>query len=513
MNPLDTFLPVHPEGESDSTAESALAVDTFGGRIHVEWDPQAAVTPMGQLSFFIEFLKTAELFDPWVAECPLEYRSPNAPAKRDVLGTIFLSVLAGHKRYAHISSIRCDTVNPGLLGMKKVVSEDSVRRSFLHAGEHACAEWQRRHLQRCCDLLLYEPWILDIDTTVKPLYGRQEGAVVGYNPHKPGRPSHVYHTYFIANLRLILDVEVQPGNQTASSFSRPGLFEFIDRLDPEARPAFIRGDIAFGNEGTMKEAEDRSQRYLFKLRRTNKVKQLVEEVFDRTDWAYAGQGWEGVEDKLMLSGWSRERRVIVLRRELKEELLLENKSATGQLELAFVETLDPVKKYEYAVYVTSLSDGIVTISQHYRDRGDAENPFDELKNQWGWGGFTTYDIHRCQVMARHTALIYNWWSIFVRLAIPDRHAEAITSRPLLLHAIGKQTRHSGQTHLTITSTHRSSKRIRKVLKYLSAFCRFLRESAEQLDWATRWRIILSRVFVQFLRGRLLRAPKLIESSP
>ncbi len=31
-----------------------LAVDTFGARVHVEWDPQAAVTPLGQLAFFIE---------------------------------------------------------------------------------------------------------------------------------------------------------------------------------------------------------------------------------------------------------------------------------------------------------------------------------------------------------------------------------------------------------------------------------------------------------------------------
>ena len=46
--------------------------------------------------------------------------------------------------------------------------------------------------------LLDAPWILDIDTTVKPLYGKQEGAVVSYNPRKPGRPSHSYHTYLMA---------------------------------------------------------------------------------------------------------------------------------------------------------------------------------------------------------------------------------------------------------------------------------------------------------------------------
>ena len=49
-------------------------------------------------------------------------------------------------------------------------------------------------------------WILDVDTTVKPLYGRQEGAVVGYNPKKPRRPSHCYHTYSMAGTRLVFDV-------------------------------------------------------------------------------------------------------------------------------------------------------------------------------------------------------------------------------------------------------------------------------------------------------------------
>ena len=48
---------------------------------------------------------------------------------------------------------------------------------------------------------------------VKLLYGHQEGAVVGYNPKKPGRPSHAYHTYTIAELRLVLDVEVAAGNE------------------------------------------------------------------------------------------------------------------------------------------------------------------------------------------------------------------------------------------------------------------------------------------------------------
>ncbi len=169
-----------------------------------------------------EFLKLGGLFDPWVGDCPLTLRSPNAPAKRDVLGTLLRAILAGHQRYAHITALRGDGVNAALLGMRRVMSEDSVRRALAKIDEAAGVEWLQRHLDYTVRPLLGEPWILDVDTTVKPLYGRQEGAVVGYNPHKPGRPSHTYHTYAIAELRLMLEVEVQAGNQHASKYSAPG---------------------------------------------------------------------------------------------------------------------------------------------------------------------------------------------------------------------------------------------------------------------------------------------------
>ena len=67
--------------------KETIALDTFGGRVHVEWDPDAAVTPLGQLPFFIEFLKVSGLFDAWVDDCPLSYQSNNASAKREVLAT------------------------------------------------------------------------------------------------------------------------------------------------------------------------------------------------------------------------------------------------------------------------------------------------------------------------------------------------------------------------------------------------------------------------------------------
>lgn len=72
---------------------------------------------------------------------------------------------------------------------------------------------------------------------------------------------------------------------------------------------------------------------------------------------------------------------------------------------------------------------MITILQYYRDRADCENYFDEIKNQWGWRGYTTRNLTSCRFMSRIIALIYNWWTLFVRLANPGNHWEAITSRP------------------------------------------------------------------------------------
>ena len=193
MTPIETTRLAHPAGEQPWVEEFSATAETFAGRVHVEWDNSGHVTTLGQLPFFTEYLKQGGLFDGWVADCPLTFSSPNAASKRDLLGTVLLSILSGHNRYAHITTLRCDAVNPRLLGMKKVVSEDAVRRGLAKLDEAAGLVWLRTHLDYCSSPLLSEPWVLDIDSTIKPLYGSQEGARVGYNPHKPGRPSHCYH--------------------------------------------------------------------------------------------------------------------------------------------------------------------------------------------------------------------------------------------------------------------------------------------------------------------------------
>jgi hypothetical protein len=94
------------------------------------------------------------------------------------------------------------------------------------------------------------------------------------------------------------------------------------------------------------------------------------------------------------------------------------------------------------------------------------------------------------MMTLFVALVYNWWSLFVRLSTPNRHDEAITSRPLLLHAIGRKTSHSNQSTLTLTSLHAKASIIQAAMKAVTGFLHSIRSIAEQLTPAERWRRIL-----------------------
>lgn len=505
---------IHPESETQIISlegkNELMELDTFGGKLHVEWDNDAAVTSIGQLSFFIQFLKLGGRFESWINDCPLTYLSNNAPKKTNLLGSLLLSILSGHTRYSHMGRLMGDKVNTELLGMTKVVSDDSASRGLKRIDEAEGATWLQKHLLSSYQPLLNLPWILDADVTIKPIYGKQEGAVVGYNPKKPGRPSHTYHTYMIANLRIVLDVEVQAGDESHSKHSLPGLLRLLDCLPAEQRPEFVRGDCDFGNDTIMSELEERKQGYLFKLKKTPKTREMINKNHCTGKWIKFNDGFEAKESAVQLHGWEQARRVVLVRRRLSttQELAAEH-TRLGQLELEFLDATENIKLFEYAVLVTNLESEVISIVQHYRDRADCENYFDEIKNQWGWGGFTTQKLSACKLMGRIIALIYNWWTLFVRLANPDNHLEAITSRPLLLSSVGRLTQSGRQKKLTMSSQHGKADKAKHMCKRVYDFFNQLKQIAPQLTSEERWKMILLKVMEAFLSKIKLKPDKLL----
>ena len=505
MNESQELGRAHPQGEEkveEREYPGPHRVRTPGGSVEVRWEEESGMSMQGPLVYFLEFLVETKLWERLVATCPLIYTSPNAPSKQEILGTILFSVLNGHRRYAHITGMRGDGAMASLLGIERFRSEDSVRRAFEKQDEEALTLWMDRSLNETFEALLEQEWVMDVDATVKTLYGKQEEARVGYNPVKPGRPSHVYHAMLFTEAKLILNVDVQAGNQTASLYGQDSLWGWLEARERRHWPTLVRGDCGHGNEQMMAGCEERGLPYLFKLKQSKGVSTLVQRLSraagDRALWQTAGQGWEGCEQRLQLQGWSRARRVLVLRRKLERRPVSEA-AAGAQLSLpGLVVELQQGEWYEHAVLVTSWEEkDVLAIAQLYRDRGDAENQFDELKNQWGWRGYSTADLKRSQLMARLVALIFNWWSIYTRLATGGRHGEAITTRPLLQQGVARQTTHANQKRITISSMHAKAKQIANLLVSFSSWLRQLILDAEQFTAAARWALILRRIFQDF----------------
>ncbi|MDZ7897752.1 MAG: hypothetical protein U5N85_06945 [Arcicella sp.] len=92
------------------------------------------------------------------------------------------------------------------------------------------------------------------------------------------------------------------------------------------------------------------------------------------------------------------------------------------------------------------------------------------------------------------ALIYNWWSLFVRLASPEARREAITSRPWLMSSVGRRTEHAGQTTITLTGLHAHFDKARAALMRVSAQLQaWVAQTTEQFNPQTVWRLICEHI--------------------
>jgi hypothetical protein len=183
-----------------------------------------------------------------------------------------------------------------------------------------------------------------------------------------------------------------------------------------------RGDSGLGHEAVMAwhEAGPARARYLFKLKLTANVRRALH-ALPETAWQGPGAAgvWQVAEARVRLHGWTCERRVVFARKLQGQTPAL----AQGQFWQAV--------KHELAAYVTNLDEPTANawqVQALYRERADAENVFDELKNQWGFNGFCARSRRVRALAARLLLRVDNLWSLFVRLLEPSRPIEAAGSR-------------------------------------------------------------------------------------
>lgn len=492
-------------------AAPARTIDALGGEFDCRWNDTTPLSTGAHNALMSAFLKAGGVFDRLVESCPLRLTSPNAPTNRETLGTVIVGMLNGSSRYRHFDALAGDAVTAEAFGLRRLMSCDSVRRNLKAIPEKEGLEWIWNENLRLAEPLLDQDYILDLDPTVKPVYGHQEGAEFGHNPQKPGRPSHCYHTLCIAKLRLVLGVAVHAGSETSGIHSTAMLDRFLGWLSGRLRPKLVRGDVGFGNEAVIACCEANRVPYLFKVRRTRLVKGLFRlHLANPSAWRDAGEGWQCADTGLLLNGWSRRRRVLLMRRPVeqkprrrKDPPRREFHALLPGLELVTVNDETYSDGYEWHALVTDLGYDPRAVSRLYRERGDCENVFDEMKNQWGWGGFVTQDMKRTAIAAGLSALVANCWNIFCRLHGDGSHQEAVTTRRRLQSCVARIASHGRRRCITIFTSGKGAARrafgeISSVLERISA--------ASQLKAEERWMLLVYYAFRKFQLVQRLYPP-------
>ena len=68
----------------------------------------------------------------------------------------------------------------------------------------------------------------------------------------------------------------------------------------------------------------------------------------------------------------------------------------------------------------------------------------------------------------------------------------------MLHSVGRQTSHAGQTIITITGTHAKAAVVQTAMRELACFLKELARTAEQLGLVERVKLIARRAFRKIL---------------
>lgn len=283
--------------------------------------------------------------------------------------------------------------------------------------------------------------VLEIDSTIEPLYGRQEGAILGPNPHKPGRPS--LHP-LIARDRmtdLVVHQVLRPGNTGTATDIVPFLHHTLDlvRESGPKKEILARLDSGFESEAVLRLLERRQVGYVVKVRGTADLTlfgaSLPAVVWRRLEWD--GEGEMAIASIFWRrSSWSRERRVVVLRKREMEELQGHLFDADG---------------WSYAFFVTDREWAPEEVARFYDKRADVERTICELKNDLFIGHVPTADFEAnaadltLKVLARNLLVLYREHGL--KLTTRERIQ---TLRRRYLHVAGRVVRHSGRVLLRLS---------------------------------------------------------------
>jgi len=397
---------------------------------------QAGLLPVAR---FLKGLKFSTRIDEMVPHA----RGANAVyGLADVVELTVVGLIGGATAMSKVVALFADRVLRRCTGWLRVPDDTTVHRIFKEVREEQIPQlealnhqlrgrvWKRLRAYGRSPLKHGKPLWLDGDSTVKTVFGHQEGAAKGYNPHKKGALSYHPLLVFCTATKELLQGWLRSGDAYTSN----GIVAFLQQLLahlPRVTRIFFRADSGFFRGDLLDFLEAGGHTYLIKVKLRN-LKGLLEA--QRWQPIEDQPGWEQAIFSHACHGWSQARRFVAVRCEKKPE----TPSSQGELWKH--------REYDSFCYVTTETLSPWQTHKTYGQRATSETWIDEAKNQMALAHLKTDTflanaaIFQCAILAYNTVR----WMAVISGHPGLAHWEIQTVRTFLIRVAGKLTLGSHQ---------------------------------------------------------------------
>ena len=362
------------------------------------------LTHYGGILFFNEFTRVLQ-FRRFLSRHLLYPRRNQRYTLSQMIMALVYPVILGLDRLETASFLRSNGTFQYLTGLQSYPDPQSLRRFLLQAAPEF-----REQLHRLNDQLLRQfihlpdhrsRLILDLDSTVVTVFGRQKGAAVGYNPRYRGKRSYDPLLCLEANSSFLWDAELRRGDAGTWVGSVELLASCFLSVPSDIRELRVRADAGFGYHPVLEMLEVRPAQYAVVARMTASLKRALGGLrYERLN-----PRWEIAEFEHRVSGWPQSRRCIVARR-LIEETDPE-------------PTLFTLERFLYRAWFTSLPLTPAGVWHFYDGRAAMETRIRELREDFALRKIPTRAFAANALYLEVVRLAYNLVTAFQRMCLPQ----------------------------------------------------------------------------------------------
>ena len=294
--------------------------------------------------------------------------------------------------------------------------------------------------------------IFDLDTKVLTVYGQQQGAKVGFNPKKRGRPSYQPLLCFEGNTGDIWEGNYLSGDIHPAPHTIGILEKSIVKLPSGIREIRVRADSAFYDHTIAEYLQGVPAFYAIVARITKPIQQY----FGGLSYEETSPGVWLAEFEYKPWRWNTPQRFIVVRRAIPEKP-------------SWQFSLFKMAGYTYHVIVTNLSLKPLNLWRFYNQRATGELIIRELLEAYSLGKIPTGDWASNQAYFHLVLFAHNLTHWFQRLCLADdwQRLNLQTIRNRLLTVPAQLLRPQGRPTLSLPSSYPYSKAFLEISKKIN----------------------------------------------